>query len=208
MVAARVATATTAVVVTSVLPLGVGTQLPLTGLSEGELAAALPGLAPQARHGVWLASGGLPGAARSLAADLAVSTDEAAPLVRLALMAPSRAEFLDVDVGLIRLLELALPQAPDASMRARLLARLARELLADSSAGPRRRALTDEAVRLARLAQDPQVLAEVLDARLHALWDPPAPRTGWPPRRRSSAWPGPRATASANGTGCSGGSWP
>jgi tetratricopeptide (TPR) repeat protein len=172
MVAARVATATTAVVVTSVLPLGVGTQLRLTRLSEGELAAVLPGLAPQARHGVWLASAGLPGVARSLAADLAASTDEAGPLVRLALTAPSRAEFLDVDVGLIRLLELALPQAPDGSTRARLLARLARELLADSSAGLRRRALTDEAVKLARDAHDPQVLAEVLDARLNALWDP------------------------------------
>ena len=172
MVAARVATAATAVVVTSVLPLDVGTQLPLTGLSEDELAAVLPGLAPQARHGVWLASGGLPSAARSLAADLAASTDETPTLVRMALAAPSRAEFLDVDVGLIRLLELSLPQAPDGSTRARLLGRLARELLADSSAGPRRRALTDEAVKLARESQDPRVLAEVLDARLNALWDP------------------------------------
>jgi hypothetical protein len=172
MVAARAAAASTAVVVTSVLPPGVGTQLRLTGLSEDELAAMLPGLAPRARHGVWLASGGLPGAARSLAADLAADTDAADPLVCLALTAPSQAEFLDVDTGLIRLLELALPQAQDDSSRARLLGRLARELLADSSAGPRRRALTDEAVRLARRSRDPGVLAEVLDARLHALWDP------------------------------------
>jgi tetratricopeptide (TPR) repeat protein len=172
MVAARVSAASTAVVVTSVLPPGVGTQLRLTGLSEDELAAMLPGLAPRARHGVWLASGGLPGAARSLAADLAADTGEADPLVCLALTAPSRAEFLDADTGLIRLLELALPQAQDDSSRARLLAKLARELLADSSAGPRRRALTDEAVRLARRSRDPGVLAEVLDARLHALWDP------------------------------------
>ena len=171
VVAARAAAASTAVVVTSVLPLGVGTGLRLGGLSEDELAAVLPDLAPQARHGVWLASGGLPGVARSLAADLAASADEAGPLVRLALTAPSRAEFLEVDTGLVRLLELAVPQAPDDAARARLLARLAHELLGDYSAGPRRRALADEALKLARDCGEPQVLAEVLDARLHALWD-------------------------------------
>jgi hypothetical protein len=173
MVAARAAASSTAVVVTSVLPLGVGTELRLSGLSADELATVLPDLAPQARHGVWLASGGLPGAALSLAADLAASTgaDRASPLARLALTAPSQAEFLDVDTGLVRLLELAVPQAPDDSTKARLLARLARELLGDSSAGPRRRALADEALKLARDSGEPQVLAEVLDARLHALWD-------------------------------------
>ena len=172
MVAARVAAAGTAVVVTSMLPVGVGTQLRLTGLSEDELAAVLPALAPQDRRAVWLASAGLPGVARSLAADLAADTGTADPLVRLALKAPSQAEFLDINTGLIRLLELALPQAPDDATRARLLGRLARELLADPSAGPRRRALTDEAVKLARESQDPGVLAGVLDARLNALWDP------------------------------------
>ena len=172
VVAARSAATSTAVVVTSVRALGVGTELRLGGLSEEELAAVLPGLAPQTRNGVWLASGGLPGVARSLAADLAASTDQVGPLVRLALTAPSQAEFLDVDTGLVRLLELALPQAPDDATKARLLARLARELLGDASAGPRRRALTDEALKLARDSQDPRVLAEVLDAQLHALWDP------------------------------------
>jgi hypothetical protein len=172
VVAARAPATSTAVVVTSVLPLGVGTELRLSGLSEDELAAVLPGLAPQARHAVWLASGGLPGVALSLAADLAASTDETGPLVRLALTAPSQAEFLDVDTGLVRLLEVSLPQAPDDSTRARLLARLARELLGDTSAGPRRRTLADESLKLARDSGDPRVLAEVLDARLHALWDP------------------------------------
>lgn len=171
VVAARAATASTAVIVTSAQPLGVGTELRLSGLSEDELAAVLPDLAPQARHGVWLASGGLPGVARSLAADLAASADEADPLVRLALTVPSQAEFLDVDTRLVRLLELAVPEAPDDAARARLLARLAHELLGDSSAGPRRRALSDEALKLARDSGEPQVLAEVLDARLHALWD-------------------------------------
>jgi tetratricopeptide (TPR) repeat protein len=172
MVAARAAATSTAVLVTSVLPLGAGTEVRLGGLGEDELAALLPDLAPQALHGVWLASGGLPGVARSLAADLAASTDEADPLVLLALTAPSRAEFLEIDTGLVRLLELALPQAPDDRTKARLLARLARELLGDASAGPRRRALADESLKLARDCGDPRVLAEVLDARLHALWDP------------------------------------
>jgi tetratricopeptide (TPR) repeat protein len=62
----------------------------------------------------------------------------------------------------------------DGSLRARVLGRLARELLADPAAGARRRALADEALALARGAGEPAVLAEVLDARLHALWDPAA----------------------------------
>src|SRR6266852_5972243 len=56
--------------------------------------------------------------------------------------------------------------------RSRVFARLAHELLGDASAGARRRALVDEALELARGSNDKQTLAEVLDARLHALWDP------------------------------------
>ena len=48
------------------------------------------------------------------------------------------------------------------------------ELLGETTAGPRRRALIDEALACAHRAADQQVLAEVLDARLHALWDPGA----------------------------------
>jgi hypothetical protein len=88
------------------------------------------------------------------------------------LAATARSEFLSVDDDLVRLLELALPRAADDGSRARLLARLARELLGDPLAGQRRRALSDEALRLARTSGDLHVLAEVLDARLHALWDP------------------------------------
>ena len=172
VVAARAAASTTAVIVTSVLPPGLGTELRLGGLSEGELAAVVPEVPPEARHAVWLASRGLPGVARSLAAELAASGDDLDPLVHLALTAPSQAEFLDVDTGLVRLLEMAIPRAPDDSTRARLLARLAHELLGDSSAGPRRRALAGEALKLARDGGEPDTLAEVLDARLHALWDP------------------------------------
>ena len=67
---------------------------------------------------------------------------------------------------------MAAERARDDATRARILARLARELLGDASAGERRRALADEALRLARRAEDPGPLAEVLDARLYALWDP------------------------------------
>jgi hypothetical protein len=171
-VAARVAASTTAVIVASVLPPGLGTELRLSGLSEGELAEVVPEVPPEVRHAIWLASRGLPGVARSLAAELAVRADDRDPLMHLALTAPSQAEFLDVDVALVRLLELAIPRAPDDSTRARLQARLAHELLGDSSAGPRRRALADEALKLARDSGEPGTLAEVLHARLHALWDP------------------------------------
>ncbi len=172
VVTARAAAGSTAVVVTSLLPVGLGTELRLGGLKEDELAAVLPDLEPGIRHGVWLASGGLPGVARSLATELAGTGGDRDPLVHLALTVPSNAEFLDVDFGLVRLLEMALPQAPDTTTRARLLARLARELLGDSAAGQRRRALADEGLKLARDSGEPGVLAEVLDARLHALWDP------------------------------------
>jgi hypothetical protein len=80
--------------------------------------------------------------------------------------------FLGVDANLVRLIELAVQQAPDEATRARLLARLARELLGDASAAARRRLLASQAVELARQVGDPKVLAETLDARLGAVWDP------------------------------------
>src|SRR6266571_2881615 len=79
--AARAAASATAVVVVSVLPPGLGTELRLGGLSEGELAAVAPGVPPWARHAVWLASRGLPGIARSMAAELAAAEDNLDPLV-------------------------------------------------------------------------------------------------------------------------------
>src|SRR6266571_2609478 len=200
VVAARAAASATAVVVVSVLPPGLGTELRLGGLSEGELAAVAPGVPPWARHAVWLASRGLPGIARSMAAELAAAEDNLDPLVRLALTAPSQAEFLDVDAGLVRLLDMAIPRAPDNGTRARLLARLAHEMLGDSSAGPRRRALADEALKLARDAGEPQVLAEVLDAAARAMGScgrrgaargslrDPRPRPGRGRRCQGTAW--------------------
>ena len=172
LLSTRLVGASTSVVVTSSRPLGVGRQLGLTGLAERDLAAVLPGLDPAFRHPVLVASRGLPGVAKQLATalrDLPAGRD---PLVHLALAAVARSQFLSVDDDLARLLEQALPRAAEDGSRARLLARLARELLGDPLGGERRRALADEALRLARTTGDSQVLAEVLDARLHALWDP------------------------------------
>ena len=103
--------------------------------------------------------------------DLAECEDGVDPVVHLALKSTASTLFLAVDTSLVRLLELAAGRARDDAIRARLLARLARELLGEASAVARRRALADEALRLARRAGDPGVLADVLDARLHAVWD-------------------------------------
>ena len=172
LLSTRLVAASTAVVVTSSRPLGLGRQLDLTGLAEPDLTAVLPGVDPAHRHPIWVVSKGLPGVARHLAKSLRDLPEGRDPLVHLALAAVARNEFLSVDDDLVRLLEQALPQAGEDGSRARLLARLARELLGDPLGGARRRELADEALRLARTTGDDQVLAEVLDARLHALWDP------------------------------------
>ena len=130
-----------------------------------------------AGHALWVASRGLPGVAVSLARELADLAGNQDPVVHLALRAVPATAFLDVDANLVRLLELAAERAGDNATRARVLARLAGELLGDAAAALRRRALADEALRLARLTGDPGTLAEVLDARLHALWDPAGAET-------------------------------
>lgn len=109
--------------------------------------------------------------ARALAAALDAEAG-GDPVVTLALGAVSREGFLEVDIGLVRLLETALTRVAEDRARARLLARLAHSLLGDSTAADRRRALVDDAMVLARRSGDRAALAEVLDARLHALWDP------------------------------------
>ena len=172
VVAARCVTAAAAVITTAAAPLGLGPELRLGGLSEEDLAAALGGLDAEAGHALWVVSRGLPGVAQPLAKELAGLGEHDDPVVYLALRATSTTGFLDVDANLVRLLEEAAGRADGDGTRARVLARLARELLGDASAAARRRALADEALRLARCAADPGTLAEVLDARLHALWDP------------------------------------
>ena len=172
VVAARCAAAPTAVIATATAPLALGAELRLGGLSEEELVAALGGLDAEAGHALWVASRGLPGLAQRLANELAGLGEGEDPVVYLALGAASAAAFLDVDANLVRLLEAAAGRSGGDGLRARVLARLARELLGDAAAAARRRALADEALQLARRAADPGTLAEVLDARLHALWDP------------------------------------
>jgi hypothetical protein len=163
------------VVATAAEPLGMGPELRLGGLAEPELAALVPGLSAEAVHALWLVSGGLPGPALGFAGEL-IGLDAADAVVRPALAAPSRSGFLELDAGLIRLLEEASGRSLPPEVRARVLARLARELLGDPSAGARRRALVEEAIALARATGAPGPLAEVLDSGLHAVWDPAAAR--------------------------------
>ena len=170
-VAARCHTAPVAVLATTASPLGLRPELRLGGLSEEELAAALGGLDAEMSRPLWLASRGQPGVATQLARELAGRPDGADPVVHLALRATASTPFLAVDTSLVRLLEAAAARARADGDRARVLARLARELLGDATATARRRELADEALRLARGAGDPGLLADVLDARLHALWD-------------------------------------
>jgi tetratricopeptide (TPR) repeat protein len=172
-VARRAGAGGTAVIATATTALGFGRELRLEALAEEELAAALGGDVPETTgHALWVASAGLPGVARSLATEISGLGENVDPVVHLALHSVSRAEFLDVDVQLVRLLEVALERTSEDATRARLLARLSRELLGDAPAGARRRSLADEALALARRSGDRQALVEVLDARLHALWDP------------------------------------
>jgi hypothetical protein len=133
--------------------------------SGGGVSCGRPG-------GCWIARQAVRvrGAPRRELAGLAATQED--PVVHLALRAAPAAAFLDVDSNLVQLLELAAERAGDDATRARVLARLAGELLGDAAAATRGRALADEALRLARRTGDPGTLAEVLDARLHALWDP------------------------------------
>lgn len=176
VLAARLGASSTAVMVTATKPLGVGRELRLAGLSEHRLGELLDEHRPDALHALWVASRGMPGVAHELATELRALGDDRDPIVDLAMRATSTAGFLDVDVSLIALLETAMGRSDDDATEARVLARLARELLGDASAGVRRRQLVDEALERARRSGDAAALAEVLDARLHALWDPAAAR--------------------------------
>ncbi|WP_170208461.1 ATP-binding protein [Micromonospora pisi] len=174
LLGSRLRSGATVLLATTEHPLGLAPELRLSGLTEPELADLLPELPPAAVHAVWLASAGLPGAAVDLAAEVTGLDSPADAVIHLALTTPSRAEFLDLDLGLIRLLEAATASPLPPAVRALVLARLARELLGDPSAGARRRELVDEALALARMTGSPGTVAAVLDCRLHALWDPAA----------------------------------
>lgn len=132
------------------------------------------------RHTLWVASCGLPGPARSLMAALGEIGPDDDAVVQLALLAESAEGFLDIDTGLVRLLESALQRVTEPGLQARLLARLSRALLGDAATADRRRALVRDALALGRRSGDPAVLAEVLDARLlaRALGKPLSPHRG------------------------------
>ena len=99
------------------------------------------------------------------------SSPEAGRVIDAALTRPSTAEFLDVDLELVRLLEDALDlTSTDDPRRPQLLARLASQLLGDRSADERRERLCAEAVNLVRRHSDAGHTAQVLDAVEHALW--------------------------------------
>jgi hypothetical protein len=151
---------------------GLGRVLALEPLSPDEIGELAGVTGEAARYALWAASGGRPGPARALAVTLAGLPPDTDPVVHLALTVDSAEPFLTVDTRLVRLIEAALDRRPAAPQRARLLARLAHVLLGDASQAARRRELIAEALPLARDSGDPAVLAEVLDARLHALWDP------------------------------------
>ena len=171
VLAGRVVAAPVAVLVTSRTPLGIGGEVWLGPLSPAAIGVVTGETRHEVRHALWVASRGLPGPARALAATLDADAG-GDPVVALALGAVSGEGFLEVDTGLVRLLETALGRVAEDRARARLLARLAHALLGDTGAAGRRRALVEDALVLARRSGDRAVLAEVLDARLHALWDP------------------------------------
>jgi DNA-binding SARP family transcriptional activator/tetratricopeptide (TPR) repeat protein len=82
---------------------------------------------------------------------------------------------VEVDTDLVALLEEALAALGDTNpgLRARLLSRLATELYYTGESGrDRGRALTADAVAMARRGEDVETLAETLAGRRVALWDP------------------------------------
>ncbi len=91
---------------------------------------------------------------------------------------PGRAEFLSVDLDLVRSLEDVLDALPvdEKARRARVAARLALELRSDPTTLARRRTLLDTARAEAAAAADPPASVEAELAGVHALWEPTAAR--------------------------------
>ena len=114
------------------------------------------------------------------------------------------------DPHLLPLLEEAVKTLPseDSALRARLLARLAAGPLGvegDASMA-RRRALSAEAVEIARRLGDPAVLAWTLDGRKVAIWAPDTLEEQWEIMTRCGSSPSGRAIPSRSWTHASAGS--
>ena len=135
LLAGRVAGRPVALVATSGTPLGIGNEVWLGPLSPAGIGGVTGETRPDVRHALWVASRGLPGPARALAATVETGGG-GDPVVALALATASREGFLEVDTGLVGLLETALPRACDDATRARLEARLAHGLLGDTGQWP------------------------------------------------------------------------
>lgn len=90
--------------------------------------------------------------------------------------APGRAEFLSIDLELVRALEDVLEALPagEAARRARVAARLALELRSDPTTMDRRRALLRTSRAAAAEAADPAASVDAELAGVHALWEPAA----------------------------------
>lgn len=112
-------------------------------------------------------------AALERAIPLAEALGDTERAAEVALAAAASREFMFSDPGKLRLLERAAEGLTGASpLRVRLLSRLARDLGMDPASRPRRDALSQQAVDLARDLGEPGALARALDARLHALYSP------------------------------------
>src|SRR5262249_52073492 len=172
VIQSRAAANSSAVIVTSTAPLGVGTELALGPLDEPDIRLLGAGLPDDVSHGVWAASRGNAAAAASMLAHVAQLAPGVDPIVALALGLERPTEVLDVDPATVALVELALTRTDNAIDRSVLLAALAYQLMGDTSTLARRQELIAAAEELARAAGDDCALARVLDARLHALWDP------------------------------------
>lgn len=171
LLASRLRTSKRVVFVASRTPIDVGLSLRLSPLSRDAVDLLASSLTPDARRAVWLGSRGDPALAASLVGELRSAPEGDDPIVRVALSRRGDRGFLEVDRAYLQLLESAAGRATCDGDRARLLARWAAALLGDARAADRRRELSDLAVALARATGDPELLAEVLDDRLHALWD-------------------------------------
>lgn len=105
---------------------------------------------------------------------LAESADDAALFARAALAAASMREFMTSDARRVATLERALAKLAGArtELAARVMARLARDLVVVPGSLARRDALSAAAVDLARSLEAPRAIAIALDARLTALYSP------------------------------------
>lgn len=156
------------VLATSSVPSGLVGDVRIGRLSEREIGAVVGENRPEVRRVLWLAAQGNPRRAIELAGIVA---QEADPVGALALAVTSSRGFLEVDPMTVTLLEEAALSVTSDTDRARLLARLAFELLGDPSTVARRASLIGQALALAEGIHDDRLRAEVLDSRLHSMWD-------------------------------------